>query len=722
MSSAVHSRGNRVSGSGGLMPPGDSVVDNASSSSQLVGKTSRKQQQRGGGEEFDNKYGKRSDQKKQRRLKVSLLLFVFSLSLLGYTIWHVRSKEEGRGAKYINKHKNEIGNNENARHIQQKEPKDDQPDPNETDDSRRMRHQAMQEEEEDGDDGDDDAAERDDNPKLHEQMRRKRMEAERGGRGGGGGGGGGRFRRGLGHGRGHGERVVKTVKKLSHQEFPQYDDDADDEEEEEEERGQGKIKGIDETEDARGEKKENTIEHLEEELIELDKRMESNKNKHIQWIDMRDVPSLDPNSSEAKKRRELVMAGKKGKKNMMRGGSDRQSPKKFFQVHRPKTQKMAWEKEYDAIVDKDPTARADYVDFTKHKYKYPEKLMEPPSRLGDYPKLRTYKELMETWPQDDVDHPPEVLQEDLIHFDFNDPEDMKAALKFRTAKLPFKLINVPELLAANKKWTDEYISWQFDNSKKNPTRSNGKANESPNNFFAFFNAPFWDVKTMGMPPTRDNDWTYKTWAKHAHYADRVGLNPNLPHYYWQSGVPREERLADSSTWSFVSRDLPSFSSNEKNFIVFNPESQKGIQCRFGERGITAANHYDAGRNMIGMISGAKRYILSPPRACPKLGLVTSKGHSSFRHSMLNYGHINYLNRDDMPHEEREWMEAASKAEAISTVVKSGEVLYIPTSWFHYITSLQKSAQCNVRSGVDVEGDAVFGGSAEVNQLCIPSKD
>ena len=103
MSSAVHSRGNRVSGSSnsGLMPPGDSVVD-VSSSSQSTSTSARKQQQRGGGIDFDNKYGKRNDQKKQRRLKVSLLLFVLSLCLLGYTIWHVQSKEEARGAKYIN--------------------------------------------------------------------------------------------------------------------------------------------------------------------------------------------------------------------------------------------------------------------------------------------------------------------------------------------------------------------------------------------------------------------------------------------------------------------------------------------------------------------------------------------------------------------------------------------------------------------------------------------
>ena len=48
-----------------------------------------------------------------------------------------------------------------------------------------------------------------------------------------------------------------------------------------------------------------------------------------------------------------------------------------------------------------------------------------------------------------------------------------------------------------------------------------------------------------------------------------------------------------------------------------------------------------------------------------------------------------------------------------TEVKSGEVLYIPLHWFHYITSLQKSAQCNVRSGREFGGSPEFGSSADV---------
>jgi hypothetical protein len=72
---------------------------------------------------------------------------------------------------------------------------------------------------------------------------------------------------------------------------------------------------------------------------------------------------------------------------------------------------------------------------------------------------------------------------------------------------------------------------------------------------------------------------------------------------------------------------------------------------------------------------------------------------------------------EMSDEERAWLERSGQALAIDTVLKAGEVLYIPSHWFHYITSLQKSAQCNVRSGVEKQGDAVFGGQADVTDRC-----
>lgn len=227
-----------------------------------------------------------------------------------------------------------------------------------------------------------------------------------------------------------------------------------------------------------------------------------------------------------------------------------------------------------------------------------------------------------------------------------------------------------------------------------------------------------------MPPTRNNDWDFATWSQHANYADAVRLKSDQPHFYWQSGVDREERTKDKSQWTFISRDLPSFSSPKETFFVFNPEEQKGIQCRFGERGVVAATHYDSGRNCVGMITGAKRYILSPPRECSKLGIFTARKSSIYRHSLMNFAHIAHLQQQDggsskvadgMSEEERHWLERAGQAQSLETVLKAGEVLYIPSHWFHYIISLQKSAQCNVRSGIDFEGHPVFGNRDTVEQ-------
>lgn len=383
----------------------------------------------------------------------------------------------------------------------------------------------------------------------------------------------------------------------------------------------------------------------------------------------------------------------------------------FFAVKHQNQPSMAWELEWNILKSSGKSLKP-IVDYTDPaKYKYPTALLEPP-RAGGYPEVKTLQEMLANWDQDaDFEG---TITETLIHFNYSNPGEREAARKFRDAKLPFKLVDVPEVAAANLKWTDEYVGKHFDEEK------NGRAQESPNNYFAFFQSKFWDVDKLGLAPTRDNDFTFKEWSEHARYADASQLSFESPHFYWQAGVDREERYRDYSEWSFISKDLPSFSSPdpEGTFFVFSPEEQKGIQCRFGERGVVAATHYDGGRNMIAMVTGAKRYILSPPRECSKLGLWSKRGHPSFRHSMLNFAHIKYLNNDQvtgMSEEERTWLERAGGSYAVETVLKAGEVLYLPSFWFHYIVSLQKSAQCNVRSGSDEFGTKEFGSFEDVDE-------
>ena len=102
-------------------------------------------------------------------------------------------------------------------------------------------------------------------------------------------------------------------------------------------------------------------------------------------------------------------------------------------------------------------------------------------------------------------------------------------------------------------------------------------------FFLFFKETNWDFELMGPPPTVDVPWSFELWAKHAKYADAVSLKPDETHYYWQASVSKEERYKKESSWTFISKDLPSFSSPSPTFFSFSPEDQKGIQCRFGER-------------------------------------------------------------------------------------------------------------------------------------------
>jgi len=389
----------------------------------------------------------------------------------------------------------------------------------------------------------------------------------------------------------------------------------------------------------------------------------------------------------------------------------------FFRVSRSKNQfhgsdeaePMQWETDWkDSAEQQHPPPLA--VDYTQEdRYEYTTPLSSLPlhgKASSEYPMLRSFRELLQDWPLEAIDHPPTPIREVLAHFDIGNATQVAMAQKLQAQQVPFKYVNVPELLEANEKWTDDYVSSEFDAKQ---ATVQGKCQESPHAFFVFFQPPLWNVERMGLPPTRNNDWRFETWAQHAQYADATRLSADQPHFYWQAGVPPEEREMPTSQWSFISKDLPSFSSPNATLFCPQPSEQKGIQCRFGERGVTAATHYDAGQNYIGMISGAKRYILHPPNQCSKLGIVPHRESSLFRHSPLYFGKTS--SEDPL---EQAWLDRAGSSLAVETVLKQGEVLFVPSHWFHSIVGLQKNAQCNVRSGVQ-EGSEVYGGADDISE-------
>ena len=74
-------------------------------------------------------------------------------------------------------------------------------------------------------------------------------------------------------------------------------------------------------------------------------------------------------------------------------------------------------------------------------------------------------------------------------------------------------------------------------------------------------------------------------------------------------------------------------------------------------------------------------------ACPHLSIITGEEHPSARHSVVDWS------------DARQAAGAGfARADAIDTIVQAGEVLYVPAFWFHFIVSMEYSAQCNSRSG------------------------
>ena len=59
----------------------------------------------------------------------------------------------------------------------------------------------------------------------------------------------------------------------------------------------------------------------------------------------------------------------------------------------------------------------------------------------------------------------------------------------------------------------------------------------------------------------------------------------------------------------------------------------------------------------------------------------------FRHSAVDWSDPDY---DKFPN--------FGKARVNEIVLQAGDVLYLPKNWFHYIISIDRNYQCNIRSG------------------------
>ena len=320
--------------------------------------------------------------------------------------------------------------------------------------------------------------------------------------------------------------------------------------------------------------------------------------------------------------------------------------------------------------------------------------------LGGYPQLFSLGDILTHWNPDDVDIPPdaEFRHNSLRVFDYAVPTERALAEAYREAEVPFVVRNIPSLNAASTKWTTAYLTEQFSGKLMNAERSF-------KNHFMYYKGNRLGDHTA---PTNATKITYADWrsAITAHLAD-----PEHVPYYYVTAVSgdkypvrhccvRDTMLSrtDCSHASpfvpcaqFIAEDLPLFKV-EKSFFVVDPMRFQGIHCRFGMPGVIAEAHYDGGRNFIAVVNGTRRYILAPPDDCTKL-FVNTDG-PFVRHSGVNWA-------------DPDVAKLLQPARAIDVVLRSGDVLYVPSLWFHYVINLSTNAQCNARSGTpDVDFEPV----------------
>lgn len=300
---------------------------------------------------------------------------------------------------------------------------------------------------------------------------------------------------------------------------------------------------------------------------------------------------------------------------------------------------------------------SDPVGITKEDWSAGGKFVraEPRALYDEYPETEPLVDVVRRWNPDNVTIPT-PFKERLAVFNFSNAAERSLAEEYRNAELPFKIFDVPNIEEVRRKWTDPYLLEQM---QKRTVQY--KVEKSSNNHFMYWqhksgvSSLFKDWK----PPTKVvSHVSFSRWLDMARAADAEAKGPEEEHYYLMLGTPpiaalvkRAERYgAGSFQQHFITSDLPIFVPESENFFVTDTDANKGIQCRFGMRGVIAEAHYDGGRNMVAMLKGAKRYILAPPTACQRLSIIPDRRHPSFRHSTTDWSNEREA-ADRLSHEE-----------------------------------------------------------------------
>jgi hypothetical protein len=349
---------------------------------------------------------------------------------------------------------------------------------------------------------------------------------------------------------------------------------------------------------------------------------------------------------------------------------------------------------------------------------------EPPP---NYPIQFPLVELLAHWNPDNITlkGPVHPIHIGLCVFDYTRAGHYEASLTYRSREVPFVLRYHPSLLPTVYRWN--HPSYMNDLLKEEHLPKQ-RTESSPNNHFMFWRLDKRKKKPQPgsaeapsgwQAPTENIELAYSEWLSHANVTTLKGAvsNDDTHYYFRMNGCPEgalkyatkvtkkllenknevineQDAPAKKCPQLFMFDELPYFTPyapESKDFLI-DPSEFRGINCRFGMEGAIAENHFDMSRNLVTVLKGQRRYILSHPNQCGNMALYP-KEHPSGRHSIVDWSDI-----DSDPSWRTDYPEFYNLATANEVVLQAGDSLYLPTNWMHYIISLNLNYQCNARSG------------------------
>lgn len=202
-----------------------------------------------------------------------------------------------------------------------------------------------------------------------------------------------------------------------------------------------------------------------------------------------------------------------------------------------------------------------------------------------YPMEWDVMEVLGHWNAANTTDPPQRIHQGLCVFDYE--ADLDKALSYQKAEVPFLLHNTPDLLRTAERWSRDptYLSRQLAHTLQ-------KVEHSHNNHFMYWKMPNNynnrrrrnnnKIPPGWTPPMDETRLTYDEWLQKARTV--TSNDPDQERWYF-----RVNAAPGRANNSFLYDELPMFRATPSKPTIFmvQPEEQRGINCRFGMKGVIA---------------------------------------------------------------------------------------------------------------------------------------